>query len=796
MGIFEQLPELSPDVEWMLQSGQASREMLAEALVAEYYEPVWRLGLSLFEDSAAAGQFALETLSTALLEVHRYAGQVSAQVWILRKALAVSKKTRWQQARPVLDPYRSGEHKNLPGAGNHEYFQRKDALHQIRDLLSDDCCTAICLHYLLGIEAAEIAVIFKTDRDKIRRWIETADQIYRSCLWPSGQKPEEESVRLSAWLQDQHPQPALSESIQREIRSGILQMTEILERQQRLLHHFKELLVVSIVVLVIGGIMLGVWRLNPDRPFSQANMATEVFLQVERPKKDFYSYNSETTKERATSPEPLDIMSSPESVQERISRASLHWSTLWQDVSLIFYGPPGYVGPPDTIRAQIWLRQPNETKMIAGPVGGRPDYQFLGRDKGFHQATVDSLLRWYYLAFDRHLALGTNIGSLATPVSSLERGQGRLVVQGIEVVAGHPALVVDQLNNKGKLESRIWVDTVTGVTLRKRLFAPSDPDIVLVEAVTNSIYYDEEFPAGLFEPGADTDGTLFARNYLGTRRKGDLVQSRDHLAYPITFWAPRPYRDPIPAFTLPPASFVPSRSELAFQYIPALTSGMLQFNFSNMDAYADLFAADFYLGSIKTGDPFTTICDRSPDGMRLAFAQGRQSQPRQVSNLSWVNLEDPKRVNSVELALDLSHFAFAPDSQRLALFGFGDPLGSLYLLDTDSGELHKLLNLEYVRGLMWSPDGEYLAIIGNWESPEYNEELMIIDAGSGAVISYFDPYGFSRGTEPSNLPEWIQGKTMPESTGGLEACAAPPNVYTASSDKETPAHFHEARVAR
>jgi len=244
-------------------------------------------------------------------------------------------------------------------------------------------------------------------------------------------------------------------------------------------------------VLVIGGIMLGVWRLNPDRPASQANVATEVFIQVERPNKEFYSSNSKTTEERASSPDPLDIMSSPESVQERISHANLHWSTLWQDVSLIFYGPPGYVGPPDTIRAQIWLRQPNETKMIAGPVGGRPDYQFLGRDKGFHQATVDSLLRWYYLAFDRHLALGTNIGSLATPVSSLERGQGRLVVQGIEVVAGHPALVVDQLNNKGKLESRIWVDTVTGVTLRKRLFAPSDPDIVLVTADLGFGVFDE-----------------------------------------------------------------------------------------------------------------------------------------------------------------------------------------------------------------------------------------------------------------------------------------------------------------
>lgn len=784
--MLDQFPELSPDVEWMLQSGQASREMMAEALIAEYYGPVWRLGLALFEDRAAAERFTRETLSIALLEVHRYGGQVSAQIWIFRKALAISRKFRWQHARRVLDSDRTEDQIKHPGASNPGYFQQLDAIHQIRDLLNGDGCTAIDLHYLLGMEANEIADIFETDEDQICRWIERAEQIYQSCLWPAGHKPAEEGISLSTWLQAEHPPPALLDDVQRDITSGILQMTESLQRQQRRLHYFKELLVVGIVVLLIGGIMLGVWRLNPDRPFSQASVPTEIFSQVDRPKKDFYS----------ASPEPLDIASSPESVQARIAGSSLRWSTLWQDVSLIFYGPPGYVGPPDTMRAQIWLREPNETKMIAGPVGGRPDYQFLGRDKGFHQGTVDSLLRWYYLAFDRHLTLGTNIGSLGTRLSGLEEGEGSLVVQGMEVVAGHPALVVDQLNAQRELESRMWVDAVTGVTLRKRLFAPSDPDIVLIDVVTSSIYYNKEFPAELFEPGAESDDMLFARNYLGTRRKGDLVQSRDHLTYPITLWAARPYREPVPAFTLPPASFDPSWSELAFQYIPALSSGVHRFNFSNLDAFADLFAADFYLGSIKTGDPFTTLCDRSPDGMRLAFAQARTSQPRAVSSLSWVNLGDPKKVSSVELTLDLAHFAFAPDSRRLALFGFGDPLGSLYLLDTDSGELHKLLNLEYLRGLMWSPDGEYLAIIGNWESPEYNEELMIIHAASGAVLSKFDAYGFRAGTEAPGLPEWLHGNRLPESTGGLEACVAPPDRYAASSDKETPAHFHEARIAR
>ncbi|MEJ2264279.1 MAG: sigma factor [Anaerolineales bacterium] len=71
----------------MLQSGQAKEEMLAEALIEEYYAPVFRLALAVLDEPERARQAALETFGSALLEAHRYDGKSGVRAWLLRLAL-------------------------------------------------------------------------------------------------------------------------------------------------------------------------------------------------------------------------------------------------------------------------------------------------------------------------------------------------------------------------------------------------------------------------------------------------------------------------------------------------------------------------------------------------------------------------------------------------------------------------------------------------------------------------------------------------------------------------------------
>jgi WD40 repeat protein len=428
------------------------------------------------------------------------------------------------------------------------------------------------------------------------------------------------------------------------------------------------------------------------------------------------------------------------------------------------------------VRIQIWLDKPNQVKLIAGPAGRRAAYHLLDRDKGFHHATMDSVLRWYYLASDRHLVLGTAIDYLSLPVSQLQAENRSLLVQGKESVADRQALVVDQITQNGDLESRMWVDTFTGVVLRKRLYAQSDPGVVMIDAITTNLYYDVTFPADAFQFESGSVGTPFARSYMDTKGTQRPVQSRDRITFPITFWAPRAYREPFQSFVPPPASFDPARSRLTFQYLPNYEPWRARY--SHPEEYSELFAGDYYLGSIHTGDPFRTICDRSPDGEVLALAQGRTDQPRAETQLSWIRLTQPKDVNTIDLDVDLAYFAFGPDNRRLALFGFGKPLGALYILDTYNGQLARLLNIEYVRSMIWSPDGEQLAVIGNWESPEYDEEVMVIDPRKGYVL-YSSPYNYRGDNTIPDLPDWISAESFPAWMGSLDACAAPPQSQTA-----------------
>ncbi|HEX6304179.1 MAG TPA: hypothetical protein VFZ76_08325 [Anaerolineales bacterium] len=775
-------PELSADLEWMLQSGQASREMLAGTLVDEFYIPLYRLGLALYGKAKAARRFAGDTLVAALLKVHQYNGQTGVHLWIYRRALALYPSTRRQKSRifGLLNLSRTHQPAS-PADGQDAHFQAENPLHQFHDLFGDVQYLAVCLHHLLGLEASEIAPVLKARQDSIQNWLAKSWQIFRSCAWPADLDDQATQVEFSHWLQDQYPAPDLSGHELQAIKSEIGGEVEVRERQQRRFTYFKELVLVGFAILIIGGVMWGLSQFNPQDPRSRVRVVTQI-VSVEKdspgqnePAAPRFDYRG-----LSTAIEPLNINSSPDAVQERMASTERNWDSMWQDVNVIFYGPPGYLGPPDAVRAQVWLDQSNQTRMIAGPLDGQPDHQFIARDKGFHHATIDSILRWYYLTYDRHLALGMDIEHFSLPVSNLARENRRLIVQGIEVVANHQALVVDQETRTGKLESRMWIDTVSGVTLRKRLYAPSNPDVVILDAVTTQVSYNVQFPVGNgnFANQADDGELQFAGNYLGVPDSGRFAPGRGRFANPITIWAPRAYRQSYHPYTPPPADFDPSGSRLTFQYIPTISTENSPFNLSGMDHIAGLFAGGYYLRSLNIGDPFSVICDRSPDGERLAMAQGRKSQPRDISRLTWVNLSDSQEPGTIDLEIDLAHFAFSPDNQRLALFGYGEPVGSLYVLNTESGQLTRLLNLEYVRSLMWAPDGEQLAIIGNWESPEYNEEIMVIDPDTGKV-TYYTPYNYHGQIAVPELPDWMADRTFPEFMTGLEACAAAPQTQSA-----------------
>ncbi len=85
-------PDLAPDLEWMLTSGQVSSALLLERLLQEYYPRIFQLAYLILDDRLAAGEAARQVFVEAMLAAHRYMETMSVDIWLYRIAWEVCLK--------------------------------------------------------------------------------------------------------------------------------------------------------------------------------------------------------------------------------------------------------------------------------------------------------------------------------------------------------------------------------------------------------------------------------------------------------------------------------------------------------------------------------------------------------------------------------------------------------------------------------------------------------------------------------------------------------------------------------
>jgi hypothetical protein len=323
---------------------------------------------------------------------------------------------------------------------------------------------------------------------------------------------------------------------------------------------------------------------------------------------------------------------------------------------------------------------------------------------------------------------------------------------GREILAEREALIVDEIDDTGRRLSHFWIDDRTGLTLRKVYYSKDEPDVPVSEISVQSIAYDIDFPQDLLDERQPWRGD-FAQDYTGipivaeANASTELV-GREHISFQNL-----------------PENFDPSQSRLTFQ---SYNWDQLQDNEIPIRVLVD----QYFTGVTTIIDPWTMICDRSPDGMKVAFV----SKPKDFSSSSYlflVNLNN-ENDNRPFLHMSVTQFAFAPDSHRLAIFGrtsAGKP-GILILLDTESGDRRVLLTPSDASSLVWSPDGERLALMARYQADSFEDYVVVINTYSG-VVEYSESIDYAR--RPGNpWPVAAWGVEFPVEMGGLEACAKPP----------------------
>jgi hypothetical protein len=481
-------------------------------------------------------------------------------------------------------------------------------------------------------------------------------------------------------------------------------------------------------------------------------------------------------------PAPLTVRSDPQAILQRLLESSQTWYTLWASIQQIDYGPPGYLGPPRSrYLQQAWIARPRRAVLLSssGEPSGPTSIQYFldgvvfwpGWGAGIFNADYIEEDNWFLKQF-----------SLFPDLSIDEI---RLTIQGEEMLAGRKALIIDLSNPAGDLDSRLWVDTVTGIVLRRVVFSPSSPDIVQWEIAVTALAYNQDFPSGLFNL---KDPVLqgFARD-----PSGRPLESKS--AFPTLSPWPVTGHEPL-SYLLAPAGYDPSRQPVFLQWpkswegskevrisraTPSTTraaSGTplppprAQMNFLRVpEAGIGVFASHYFLGSLPLQEVEFEACRRSPDGRRIALTVRSTGKDSSRGQLYWFGLEVPEKLVALG-GIDGSSnsFVFSPDSRRLA-YVTCDNLPACRWVSINlqtSAKTSYNIGAQYAHYLAWSPDGKALVILASSESRLPSYRLLVVDVQNGQTL-------YSTKYDPENPPllpdapllEW--GLEVPP-TGNIE----------------------------
>lgn len=252
----EPTPELAPDLEWMLQSGQVSLPYLMEHLAGTYQAPVYRLALSLLDSQEAAELAVQRTFQAVVANLHVYRGETGAERWLYRLAwreivrLERSER-RWRQVESWL---------RLPGQFTGKPVAAAAGPDADQLLARTSALPAVERHALLLTLAPEwgadrAASLLETSTEKVEQAARRG--LSKIAAGGSGQSVESAETELAALLQARWEAGASLPDASPQLSQRIQAQTGRLRLFRRGFATVKELVFLLLALVFIGALVWG-----------------------------------------------------------------------------------------------------------------------------------------------------------------------------------------------------------------------------------------------------------------------------------------------------------------------------------------------------------------------------------------------------------------------------------------------------------------------------------------------------------------------------------------------------------
>jgi DNA-directed RNA polymerase specialized sigma24 family protein len=728
----------------------------------QHYASVYRLALASLEDAKAARQAALRAFAETWLQDAQHPAAHPEQGLY---ALALKRLPRKAPGEPTAPPAIGESEPDaswLLDPAIVQFNRSVDRLGMLEHRL-------LVLVYVLGWTPAQAAALLGVSQSAALAQL----SLFHTRLCPQLEKAPESAIppggilpplpgemgasadhRAAAVLQARWPAPAIDEAGLEDLSRQVEELAESLRRQQAKSAPFRRLTVIFSVAAVLllcltaglGGYLLNAYGLSsvaPATPSATAHGAPTAFPKI-------------------TPAPPLTRRSSDEDIRQRWAESPRLWHSLSADLQTWRYGPLSYSGLPRAYRAQTWILQPDQSIVLSGLLGGETGQSYLAAQNRifWRSAAENETSSQPWDGSLESLVPEGPVRQMIFPASSpwASRQGSFRGVQTTEL-AGRKAVVFDWRNPDGQREARLWLDDQTGIILRAQVFGGHDFNTLIDESILTTLALENSQPPPALITGA---------------RLGQAQSVSGDPAFAALPPTPTPATNPsdragIASEPAPPG-FDPSGGRLAFKF-----PGDPQVANAAEDTAAqpvELLADGYSLGMTRFGLPWMLRCDRSPDGRRLAFNTGSDGAAPADDSLRWFNLSKPVAIYQPLPDLHAVSFAFAPDSRRLAVAGqgSGDRTSGVYLVDIGTGESRLLLATEQAYSLLWSPDGEFLALVGQTAGMD-EPAILVLHVRTNQIAYRGEPGIINELPADSPIAAW--GLPFPVEMGGMDACAEP-----------------------